>query len=229
MALDHPLAQPPGSEPPQAGTETANSRHFTDVPLLTGDQPLPCGRPLSRVWEDARDFDPTADPHTVDCPYCRQAVDGLAALDVAILALRAEERPSAQALADRVMSVVRAEVRLGRMLPLNDPARDLRISETAAAKVLRRAADAVPGVSAGSLRLTPTGDGEAIHIALTLAAALDQPLPERVDQVRRVVFRAAHGILGLAVTSVDVTIADVLEPAQPLGRDAADFREDEIR
>lgn len=148
---------------------------------------------------------------------------------MAILALRAEERPSAQALADRVMSVVRAEVRLGRILPLNDPARDLRISETAAAKVLRRAADAVPGVSAGSLRLTPTGDGEAIHIALTLAAALDQPLPERVDQVRRVVFRAAHGILGLAVTSVDVTIADVLEPAQPLGRDAADFREDEIR
>lgn len=223
MALDDPHAHSSGSERMQAGAKTADSRQFTDARMLAGDQLLPCGRPLSRLWEGARDFAPIADEHTVDCPYCVQAVEGLAALDTAIRALRAEERPSAQALADRVMRAVRAEVRLGRMLPLDDPSQDLRISETAAAKVLRRAADTVPGVSAGSMRLTPTGDGQTLHIALTLVVALDQPLPDRADHVRRVVLHAAQRILGLAITSVDVTIVDVL------GCEAADFREGDFR
>ncbi|MEV5779233.1 hypothetical protein AB0L49_50195 [Streptomyces antimycoticus] len=52
------------------------------------------------------------------------------------------------------MRAVRAEVRLGRMLPLDDPTRELRIAETAAAKVLRRTADRVPGARAASCRLT---------------------------------------------------------------------------
>ncbi|MGP3998864.1 hypothetical protein [Streptomyces sp. 8N706] len=226
MALDDPHAGPPGTEPPRAAT---GSRRFADAKLLAGDQRLPCGRPLSLVWEQARDQGPLTDPHTAGCPYCRQAVEGLAALDEATRALRAQERPSGESLADRVMRAVRAEVRLGRMLPLDDAAEDLRITETAAAKVLRRAADTVPGARAASCRLTPTGDGTAVHIVLTVAAALDRPLPDRADHVRRAVLHAAHHVLGLAVTRADLEIVDVLEPRRPAHPAEADGREGEDR
>ncbi|MET8678977.1 hypothetical protein ABZW18_15720 [Streptomyces sp. NPDC004647] len=228
MALDDPHTGPSGSELSKS-TKAADARQVTDAALLAGDQLLPCGRPLSRAWEQARDSAPRTDPHTAGCPYCRQAVEGLAALDEATSALRAQERPSGQTLADRVMRAVRAEVRLGRMLPLDDPAQDLRIAETAAARVLRRAADTVSGARAASCRMTPTDDGTAVHISLTLAAALDRPLPDLADQVRRAVLHAAHRVLGLAVTGVDLEIVDVLEPLQPPDPGEADDQEAGVR
>ncbi|MFD7612432.1 hypothetical protein [Streptomyces sp. NPDC059828] len=229
MALDDQHAQAPGHQQPgRAASGEADQSSFTGAALLTGDQLLPCGRPLSRVWERARDAAPAADPHTVACLHCREAIEGLAALDVAIGALRAQERPDPRTLADRVMRVVRAEVRLGRMLPLDDPARDLQIAETAAAKVLRRAADAVTGTRVASLRMTPTADGQAVYIALTLAAAPDRPLPDRAEHVRRAVLRSAHQALGLVISSIDVTIVDVLDPTRPTAFEEADSREGEL-
>ncbi|MFF3564667.1 hypothetical protein ACFYXS_31955 [Streptomyces sp. NPDC002574] len=229
MALEDPNARPSAAEPPPAGAEGADPPRGADASLLTGDQLLPCGRPLSRAWELARDATSTTDPHTAACPYCRQAVEGLAALDEAIDALCAQERPSAQAIADRVIRTVRAEIRLGRMLPLDDPAGDLRIAETAAAKVLRRAADTVIGAQIASLRMTPSGEGPAVHIALTLAATPDRPLPEYAARVRQAVLHAAHRTLGLAISGVDVTITDLLEPDVPTARGEADLPEGEFR
>ncbi|XES01128.1 hypothetical protein HEP87_62240 [Streptomyces sp. S1D4-11] len=52
---------------------------------------------------------------------------------------------------------------------------------------------------------------------MELAAALDRPLPDRVDQVRQSVLDSAGRDLGLAVTAVDITVVDVLEPWPPLG------------
>jgi hypothetical protein len=52
-------------------------------------------------------------------------------------------------------------------------------------------------------------------VTMTLAAALDGPLPGRVHQVRRSVFQSAVQDLGLAVTAVDITVVDVLE-TEPL-------------
>ncbi|MEU2157637.1 hypothetical protein ABZ532_21950 [Streptomyces sp. NPDC019396] len=228
MALDDQHAQSPGHQQPERAAGGADQSSFAGAALLTGDQLLPCGRPLSHVWERARDAAPAADPHTAGCLHCRQAIEGLAALDVAIGALRAQERPDPQTLADRVMRVVRAEVRLGRMLPLDDPARDLQIAETAAAKVLRRAADTDAGARVASLRMTPTADGQAVHIALTLAAAPDRPLPDRAEQVRRAVLRAAHQALGMVISSIDVRIVDVLDPTRPAAFDEADSREGKL-
>ncbi|MFI5687239.1 hypothetical protein [Streptomyces sp. NPDC051636] len=199
MALDDPHARP--SEPPGA-----------DVPPFADDEVLPCGRLLSRVWEQAQDAAPAADPHTVSCPHCREAVEGLATVNAATRALRAEDPPGLHALADRVMNVVRAELRLGRLLPLADPDLDLRIAESAAAKVLRQAADTVPGARAATCRLVPEGGGTDVRVTMTLAAALDRPLPDRVHQVRRSVLDSAGQDLGLAVTTVDITVVDVLEP-----------------
>ncbi|MFD9285481.1 hypothetical protein ACFWD7_51305 [Streptomyces mirabilis] len=187
------------------------------MPPFTGDEVLPCGRLLSRVWEQARDA-ASADPHTVSCPHCREAVEGLAIVTAVARALRAEDTPGLQALADRVMNIVRAEVRLGRLLPLADPDRDLRIAESAAAKVLRQAADTVPGARAATCRLTPAGEGTDVRVTMTLVAALDHPLPARAHQVRRSVLHSAGQDLGLAVTAVDITVVDVLEPwAPPFG------------
>ncbi|MFJ4523696.1 hypothetical protein ACIP4Y_22515 [Streptomyces sp. NPDC088810] len=204
MALDDPHARP--AEPPAA-----------EGPPFEGDEVLPCGRLLSRVWEQTCDAAPAADPHTVSCPHCREAVEGLATVNAATGALRAEHAPGLHALADRVMNIVRAEVRLGRLLPLADPDRDLRIAESAAAKVLRQAADTVPGVRAAGCRLMPA-EGTDVRVTMTLAAALDRPLTDRVHQVRRSVLDSAGQILGLAVTAVDITVVDVLEPEPPLGR-----------
>jgi uncharacterized alkaline shock family protein YloU len=207
MALDGPRARPFG--PPAA-----------EGPPFEGDEVLSCGRLLSRVWERARDAVPAADPHTLSCPHCREAVEGLAAVSAATRALRAEDTPGLRALAARVMDVVRAEVRRGRLLPLSG-GREPRIAESAAARVLRRAADTVPGARAATCRLVPVGEGTGVRVAMTLAAALDHPLPERVRQVRRSVLHSAGRDLGMAVTAVDITVVDVLEPEpepEPLRR-----------
>lgn len=98
-------------------------------------------------------------------------------MNAATRALRAEGPPGLHALAGCVMDVARAEVRLGRLLPLADPERDLRIAESAAAKVLRQAADTVPGARAATCRLLPEDEGTDVRVTMTLAAALDRPLP----------------------------------------------------
>jgi hypothetical protein len=219
MALEDQHPQNPGTSSP-GSPEPSDDSPLDDAATLAGDELLTCGRPLSRTWEQARDAGPGADPdpHAASCPYCREAVEGLAALDEAARTLRAQEPPDARALADRIVGIVCAEVRLGRMLPLDDPAQDLRIAETTAAKVLRQAADTVPGATAASCRLAPTGEGTGVHVVMTLVAALDHPLPEKAKQVRRCVIDAAGQALGLAVTAVDVEVVDVLDMPVPLAR-----------
>ncbi|MER7982775.1 hypothetical protein [Streptomyces sp. NPDC095817] len=201
MALNDPHPGPghlPSPDDPQAS-------------LLQGDEVLRCGRRLSHVWEEARDAAPTAETHTAQCDSCQEALEGLKALDRATASLRASARPSGQRLTERVIRAVRAEGRLGAILSLNDTEHDLRIMESAAAKILRKAADALPGTRAASCRLTPTEDGTAVHVAMTLAASLDHPLHERAEQVRQAVFHAADRTLGLAVTSIDLKIDSVLD------------------
>lgn len=223
MALNDPHPGP-GHLPPGQATRTRRSPDPQAL-LLPGDEVLRCGRRLSHVWEEARDAAPTAEAHTAQCDCCQEAIEGLAAMDRATAALRASARPSGQRLTERVIRAVRAELRLGATLSLDDPEHGLRITESAAAKILRKAADTLPGARAASCRLTPTGDGTAVHIAMTLAASLDQPLHERAEQVRQAVFHAADRKLGLAVTSVDLKIDSVLDlpapgSAEPLWRSA---------
>jgi hypothetical protein len=206
MALDDP-----GATSPRHG-QNAEPPH-PDPARLVADERLSCGRLISHAWEQAR-TPHHLDPHTANCPYCRQAGEGLAALDRSTRILRAD-RPNARTVAERVIRAVRAERRLGRMLPLDDPARDMRIAEIPTAKILRRAADRVPGIRAASCRLTPDDTGTTVAITMTLAATLDEPLPGRAAQVRRAVLHAARQQLGLAVSSIDLTIANVLEPVKP--------------
>ncbi|MGW6970398.1 hypothetical protein [Streptomyces sp. NPDC054952] len=203
MALDdpHPTSSTKSVPPPRP-----------DAERLAGSELLPCGRLLGRAWDQAHDPARAADPHTNHCPYCREAIEGLTSLERATRALRGEEQPDGHSLANKVINAVRAEARLGAMLLFNDAGHDLRIAETAAAKILRRAADTVPGTHAASCRLTPARGGHPLHVAaITVSATLDQPLRERAEAVRQAVLHAAQHVLGIAVTAVDVEVTAVLE------------------
>ncbi|MGW7329251.1 hypothetical protein ACWGIU_11810 [Streptomyces sp. NPDC054840] len=211
MALDdpHPAS---GDEPAGVSAARSESSLRSDAELLAGAELLPCGRPLGRAWQQARDTAGASDSHSSRCPHCREAIEGLTSLDRATRALRAEEQPDGHSLAIRVIDAVRREVRLGAMLLLDDPDHDLRIAESAAAKVLRRAADTVPGVRAASCRMAAATDSRVVHVVMiTVAATLDQPLRGRAEAVRRAVLHAAEHVLGLAVTTVDVEVNAVLE------------------
>ncbi|MFJ8659706.1 hypothetical protein [Streptomyces sp. NPDC093795] len=192
--------------------------------MLPGAEFLPCGRHLGRAWEQARTPADTTDPHTRHCPSCREAIERLTALDRATRALRAEERPDSHSLANRIISALRAEVRLGTLLRPAGPDHDLRITESA--KVLRRAADTVPGARTASCRLTPSNGNRAAHaVAISIAAKLDKPLRERAEAVRRAVLHAAEHVLGLAVTTVDVEVNAVLEPSRVPSGERAELSE----
>ncbi len=117
----------------------------TDQPNTTptqaaDDELLPCGRLLSRTWDEwERGVD---DPHLHSCPYCGQAVRGLDDLESVVRGLQEETDTTASAydsepLTRRIMDVVRLELRPGRPLPLGEPAEDLWIMEAVAARALR--------------------------------------------------------------------------------------------
>jgi uncharacterized alkaline shock family protein YloU len=194
----------------------------TDQPNTTAaapadDELLPCGRRLSRTWEDwERGAD---DPHLRTCPHCRQAVRGLDDLESVVRGLQAETDTTASAydtepLTRRIMDVVRLELRPGRPLPLGEPAEDLWIMEAVVARAVRAAAESVPGVRAGSCRLREgvdgDGDGGTVEVRLEIHAPADAPLPELAARVRERVWEAADRELGMDITAVDIRVTDLV-------------------
>lgn len=190
----------------------------TDQPNTTAaapadDELLPCGRLLSRTWDDwERGAD---DPHLRTCPHCRQAVRGLDDLESVVRGLQAETDTTASAydtepLTRRIMDVVRLELRPGRPLPLGEPAEDLWIMEAVVARALRAAAESVPGVRAGSCRLRDGDGGDGVEVRLEIHAPADAPLPELAARVRERVWEAADRELGMDITAVDIRVTDLV-------------------
>ncbi|MCE4941541.1 Asp23/Gls24 family envelope stress response protein [Streptomyces albulus] len=190
------------------------------------DEHLPCGRLLSEAWA-ARDT-PTPDPHDRTCPHCAAARDELDRLGDLVRGLPGHHAPAPQdtaALTERVMDVVRLELRPGRTLPLGAPDEDAWIVEAAAAKTLRTAAETVAGVQAGSCRIAPaggpTGRGATgptetargpVDIRIEVLVPFESDLLELASRVRDRILEAADVELGLPVAAVDVRVADVYGP-----------------
>ncbi|MFE4690396.1 Asp23/Gls24 family envelope stress response protein [Streptomyces sp. NPDC056749] len=187
------------------------------------DEQLPCGRSLSDVWdlwEQEKD-----DPHLAACPHCRQAVDELAALETSVRRLRERSATAefydARALTQRIMDVVRLELRPGRPLPLGEPEEDLWIVESAAARTVRAAAETVEGVRAGSCRISverlPEREAPYVGVRLEIHAPASAQLQDLAEQVRRRVLGAADTTLGLALDEIDIRITDLLDAADGPG------------
>ncbi|NEC84840.1 Asp23/Gls24 family envelope stress response protein [Streptomyces sp. SID12501] len=204
------------------------------------DELLPCGRLLSRTWNDweqrsdGTDYsDDTGgtDSHLRSCPYCSQAVSGLDRLESVVRGLQEETDTAAYdagPLTRRVMDVVRLELRPGRPLPLGEPAEDLWIMEAVAARALRAAAETVAGVRAGSCRLfdapadahsdacssshahSDTSADGAVGVRLDIHAPADVSLPDLAARVRERVREAAYRELGMVVAAVDIRVTDLL-------------------
>ncbi|MCX4858693.1 Asp23/Gls24 family envelope stress response protein [Streptomyces canus] len=193
------------------------------------DEVLPCGRLLSRTWEDWEQR--PDDAHLRSCPYCRDAVRELDRMESAVRDLRTEAVDGslydAEPLTRRIMDVVRMELRPGRPLPLGEPAEDLWIMEAVAARTLRAAAETVAGVRAGSCRLLDAGaddagaDGvvEGVGVRLDIHAPAGAPLPELAAQVRERVWEAADRELGLVVAMVDIRVTDLVPAGTEHGQE----------
>ncbi|GGZ64267.1 Asp23/Gls24 family envelope stress response protein [Streptomyces rubiginosohelvolus] len=182
------------------------------------DETLPCGRLLSQVWADWEGG--VHDDHTTQCAHCRLAVADLERLESQVRALDsdpAQQPVDAASFIDRVMDVVRLELRPGRPLPLGETDEDLRIMENVAARALRRAAEEVPGVRAGSCRLggTPVDVDLSVHVPLTTpdVQALAQQIRDRVDVT-------AHERLGLHLGEINVRITDLVSEDEAAPRSA---------
>ncbi|CAL9632975.1 Asp23/Gls24 family envelope stress response protein [Streptomyces sp. enrichment culture] len=212
------MAMNSGAELPGSGTGPGSGG--AGVPAE--DERLACGRMLSEVWEAWEDGadDPARDPHLRACPHCSAAVRQLDLLGAAVREAGGGREPEwdAEALTERVMDVVRLELRPGRPLPLGEREEDLWVREAMAAKALRAAAETVPGVRAGSCRIRPAESGGSpsrgpVRVRLEVVAPLTPRLRDLAEEVRRRVRGAADDALGLPVDHVDVHITDVTDPA----------------
>lgn len=180
------------------------------------DELLPCGRLLSHTWRAWEEQ--AGDARARSCPYCREAVGELDRLESAVRGLRDDTADAAaldaEPLTRRVMDVVRLELRPGRPLPLGEPAEDLWVMEAVAARVLRAAAETVPGVRAGSCRLFDAPEDGArdggVEARLDIHAPADAFLPDIADRVRRSVREAADRELGMSLAAVDIRVIDLV-------------------
>ncbi|MEV5875146.1 nucleopolyhedrovirus P10 family protein [Streptomyces sp. NPDC052101] len=134
--------------------------------------------------------------------------------------------------ADRWTREVRRQVGLGRLLPLGGPSDGAWIAEAAAAAVLgHAAADGVPGVRLGTLRLALADPDEAhepavpappsalppgaLRLTADFAATAAEPLPAVASRLRRALATAAAQRLGLTVSEVDLRVTDLLDTEEP--------------
>lgn len=130
---------------------------------------------------------------------------------------------------DQLVTAVRRQLGLGRLLPLGGPADGAWIAERAAAGVLRQVGDALPGLRIGTLRLS-LADADAapeaavpsppsalppgpLLIGADVAVTAGRPVPASADLLREALLTCAAERLGLEVSVVDVRVTDLLDEA----------------
>lgn len=186
---------------------------------MADDTRLSCGRSIDDVWSHV---DGVPDEHERSCPYCLEARARLLRLSDATADLRTAEAvdPALQPEPDftaSVMSLVRAEVRRGQTLPLDDDEDPgLTISEQAVVSLVWAAADTVVGIRARRCRVRPVErDPESsgptqVDIDLAIAVQPQTSLRAVTDQLRTRVAALVDAEAGLRVRRVDLVVEDVL-------------------
>jgi len=194
---------------------------------VADDTRLSCGRSIDDVWSH---LDGAPDEHERSCPYCLEARARLLRLSDAAVDLRTSEAadPTLQpdpGFAASVMGLVRAEVRRGQAIPLDDDDEPgLTISEQAVVGLVWAAADSVPGVRARRCRvrvaLRDDADDDAaervfaggtlVDVGLSLALQPGTSLVEATTLLRERVTDRVGEQSGLRVRRVDLAVEEVL-------------------
>lgn len=192
-------------------------------PAEAGDAFLPCGRDLADLW-DQQDQDPaglepwSADPHTAECRHCAAALEDFTLLRDAVRRdvqeTEADWEADAARLTASIMDVVRQELRPGRTLALGETDEDAWMYEAVAARIFRTAAELVPGVRAGSCRISPTPSSHTqartpAQVRIEVSVDITPDLQLTADRVRRRIATAAEHDLGMNIASIDVAITDI--------------------
>jgi hypothetical protein len=138
---------------------------------------------------------------------------------------------------DRLSQVVRQQIALGSLLPLGGPEDGAWLTESAARGALRRAAEELPRIRLGALRIVPAPDGPGdqeasvppppgalrpgpLRIEADFTAPAGEPIPRVAARLRAVLFSGAESGLGLTVEEVDLQVTDLLgETAGDGGRE----------
>ncbi|WP_427893371.1 hypothetical protein ACQHIV_10895 [Kribbella sp. GL6] len=171
---------------------------------VTDLHPLACGRTVEDVWEELDSGTPSA--HLADCPHCRTARASLEQLAAATEMLIDDPVDVPTGLLDRIMTAVRADVNLGRTIPLGSA--DVQLSVPALAAVLRYAVDGVPGIRARQCRIELVDD-DAVRVSMTVALKFGAGQVGALEEARERAAAALRAQIGYAVESLDFEVVDV--------------------
>ncbi|KOT56223.1 hypothetical protein ADK43_23595 [Streptomyces rimosus subsp. rimosus] len=135
-----------------------------------------------------------------------------------------------------MVTAVRQQLGLGRLLPLGGPADGAWVAERPAAGVLREAGDALPGLRVGTVRLSLAEPDAApepsvpappsalppgpLRIEADFAATAGRPVPASAGLLREALLTCCAERLGLEVSAVDLRATDLLDEDEG-GDDAA--------
>ncbi|WP_072314688.1 hypothetical protein [Agrococcus sp. Marseille-P2731] len=174
-----------------------------------------------RTLEELSDYFDAGRSPAIDAieqdPECRAMLASMERMSRLTRALAAEEsRVVESSWVDRVLAVVRDEVRAGRDLPLEtiDDRTETTVTEGALRELVRRAGDEVDGVLVGSVELRFDEQQEP-HVRVTIGVRFGSPMRERADDVRSRIRTALAAHAPTPVQQVDVVIDDVFEAGVP--------------
>jgi len=166
---------------------------------------LPCGRSVEDVWDDLEAGRVT--DHALHCPHCTTAQASLDDLTEATRALIDDPAEPPAGLLDKIMTAVRADLNLGRRIPLT-PRVD--ISTHALAAVLRYAVDGVEGIRAQQCRIEVSPDDpRAVRVRMSVSLRFGSGQVTALDEARRRVVAALPERIGLELETLDFEVADV--------------------
>ncbi|WBQ02811.1 hypothetical protein [Kribbella sp. CA-293567] len=184
-------------------------------PTQETGHPLPCGQSVEGVWDDMEAGRVTE--HALHCPHCTTARASLDELTEATRTLIDDPAEPPAGFLDKIMTAVRADLSLGRTIPLPTATAQVDISTHALAAVLRYAVDGVDGVRAHQCRIELSPDDpRAVRVWMSVALRFGSGQVSALDEARRRVAAALPERIGLELETLDFEVVDVwIDPPRP--------------
>jgi hypothetical protein len=188
--------------------------------------PLPCGVRFDDLLDDLLDQvadGPAGMPvspqlprqlHQQSCPHCRAALDELGGVWAPVRALAAERVVTPNGLVGAVLRRIRTRGDAGWQATVANDRGVTRVSSAVIGEVARRAAADQPDVVLALGRCRPADDAGGTVVDVRISVPIGAPIPTVARRVRAAVRRQVQGLTGVRVQAVDVTVIDVVGPAQ---------------